>query len=372
MRKTLLLVIACCVPFLGRADDDNTCRTTYSAWGPCTSGNYQTRTVLSRVPANCGRPSLQHSCTYVPPPAAFNGSQAPFGSVIPPGFTLCFDPLAGKAQLKAPPAQVCSQCHNPRVPSPTSNIHTRHVLPPRSVDCFHCHAGGVADPNWKFPPVVPPDPNASPTCAWTFSSWGPCKNGVQERQVLTTSPVPCTGHAETKQYCGTTGFTPCPRPACTFTYGAWSNCTSGMQTRLVLSYAPVGCVGSATSSQTCTIVNPPPPPPPEPTTCAGWDVGVFGACVNATQVRTVTASPPGCTGIPVGAKPATSQACTSPPPPPLDGLALYNQHCAGCHGTSKQGAPAATIRSAINGGVSAMRSLSFLTDAQLAAIDAIK
>ena len=55
----------------------------------------------------------------------------------------------------------------------------------------------------------------------------------------------------------------------------------------------------------------------------------------------------------------------------IDGAALYTQYCASCHGSlansSKKGASASTIQSAING-VSAMKSLSFLTSAQVQAI----
>lgn len=55
----------------------------------------------------------------------------------------------------------------------------------------------------------------------------------------------------------------------------------------------------------------------------------------------------------------------------IDGAALYTQYCAGCHGSlansSKKGRTASQIQSAING-VSSMRSLSFLTSAQVQAI----
>ncbi len=48
---------------------------------------------------------------------------------------------------------------------------------------------------------------------------------------------------------------------------------------------------------------------------------------------------------------------------------LYNQYCAGCHGTSKEGVSASTIQNAIKT-VSAMNSLSFLTSAQISALAA--
>ncbi|MBL0278186.1 MAG: cytochrome c [Anaeromyxobacter sp.] len=64
------------------------------------------------------------------------------------------------------------------------------------------------------------------------------------------------------------------------------------------------------------------------------------------------------------------QACTYTPP--LDGTALYNQYCAGCHGNSKKGASASSTQSAINSNRGGMGSaaLRALTPAQLAAIAA--
>ncbi len=48
---------------------------------------------------------------------------------------------------------------------------------------------------------------------------------------------------------------------------------------------------------------------------------------------------------------------------------LYNQYCAGCHGTSKEGVSASTIENAI-ATVSAMSSLKSLTTAQITALAA--
>jgi len=70
----------------------------------------------------------------------------------------------------------------------------------------------------------------------------------------------------------------------------------------------------------------------------------------------------------------TATIGTSSEPPVLDGLALYNTNCAGCHGVApgdQAGASAADIRSAIDK-VTDMAGLSGLTDAELQAIaDAI-
>jgi mono/diheme cytochrome c family protein len=54
--------------------------------------------------------------------------------------------------------------------------------------------------------------------------------------------------------------------------------------------------------------------------------------------------------------------------PVLDGLALYNQYCASCHGTSKLGKTASATQGAINANIGGMGFLGTLTPAQVAAI----
>lgn len=54
--------------------------------------------------------------------------------------------------------------------------------------------------------------------------------------------------------------------------------------------------------------------------------------------------------------------------PVLDGLALYNANCVSCHGTSKLGKTAAATQGAINANTGGMGYLSTLTTAQVAAI----
>jgi hypothetical protein len=61
---------------------------------------------------------------------------------------------------------------------------------------------------------------------------------------------------------------------------------------------------------------------------------------------------------------------TEPAAPAIDGAALYNSLCAGCHSNSKRNRPVANIQSAINGNVGGMGSLGYLTPAQLQAISA--
>jgi len=59
----------------------------------------------------------------------------------------------------------------------------------------------------------------------------------------------------------------------------------------------------------------------------------------------------------------------APAPAPAKTWALYNQYCSGCHGSSKQGASASSIQSAINSNKGGMGSIK-LTAAQLSALAA--
>lgn len=70
-----------------------------------------------------------------------------------------------------------------------------------------------------------------------------------------------------------------------------------------------------------------------------------------------------------GAASAPASATTGAPAV-LDGLALYNQYCNGCHGTAKMGRTAAAIQGAITANIGAMGSLSSLSAAQISAIAA--
>ncbi|MBI5069248.1 MAG: cytochrome c [Deltaproteobacteria bacterium] len=80
----------------------------------------------------------------------------------------------------------------------------------------------------------------------------------------------------------------------------------------------------------------------------------------------LTATPAGCTG----GSPVLTQTCTYVPP--IDGAALYTQHCFGCHANGKKGSSASSIQTAITGNVGGMGSaaLRALTPAQIAAIAA--
>lgn len=70
--------------------------------------------------------------------------------------------------------------------------------------------------------------------------------------------------------------------------------------------------------------------------------------------------------------PAPTVAPTPTPAPALDGTALYNQYCSGCHGNSKKGSSASAIQNAINSNRGGMGSLKSLTPAQVQAISQAK
>lgn len=88
-----------------------------------------------------------------------------------------------------------------------------------------------------------------------------------------------------------------------------------------------------------------------------------GLAAGATYYYVVTAA----NSAGEGAASAQVSATTAAPVV-LDGQALYNQYCAGCHGTGKQGKTVAATQAAITGNVGGMGFLSTLSAAQLAAI----
>jgi hypothetical protein len=215
------------------------------------------------------------------------------------------------------------------------------------------------------PENMPAGPGTTPptsTCTYTYGAWGACQSSnSQTRTLASTTPAGCTGSPVLGQACN---YLP-PASACTsFTYSAYGTCqSSNTQTRTVLTSSPASCTGgSPITSQACTYV------PPAPATCTSFTYSAYGTCQSSnTQTRTVlTSSPASCTG----GSPITSQACTYTTP--IDGAALYTQYCSSCHGTSKKGASASSIQSAITSNLGGMGSTSLkaLTSAQIQAISA--
>ena len=134
---------------------------------------------------------------------------------------------------------------------------------------------------------------SSPTCSYTYSSWGECRSdGTRVRTVQSVMPDECSGEPEIEESCDYTA------PTCSYTYSSWGTClANGKQTRTVQSQSPTGCEGSPEIERSCTYTAP---------TCA-FTYSSWGACQsNGTMMRTVlTATPSGCTGTP-----QTSQTCT--------------------------------------------------------------
>jgi cytochrome c5 len=80
---------------------------------------------------------------------------------------------------------------------------------------------------------------------------------------------------------------------------------------------------------------------------------------------------------PLSTSPAVTPDITPPPPPTLDGAALYSLNCSTCHGplttSSKRGSSVTQVKNSIATPSTGMGSLNTLTDAQIQAIvDAIK
>jgi mono/diheme cytochrome c family protein len=93
------------------------------------------------------------------------------------------------------------------------------------------------------------------------------------------------------------------------------------------------------------------------------------AQITAIQTALATATPPPAPA-PV---PAPTPVPSPTPTPAIDGAALYGTSCAGCHGalaqSSKAGATATRIQTAINSNTGSMGSLASLTTAQVAALE---
>lgn len=96
-------------------------------------------------------------------------------------------------------------------------------------------------------------------------------------------------------------------------------------------------------------------------------LGSTMVAVPASSLSTMTPSALAPTSPPA---PVTVTQPASPPAPVIDGAALYNSLCSGCHGSGKRGRPAASTQAAISGNLGGMGSLSYLTPAQLQAIAA--
>ena len=405
------------------------CSYTLGAWSACQANGTQTRTVTS-FPAGCTgtTPASSQSCTYVPPPVtcssftytAFTPDVCPasgqqtrtVATSSPAGCTGGSPILTQTCTPPPPPPVTCSSftytAFTPAV-CPVSGQQTRTVATSSPAGC----TGGSPVLTQACTYVPPPT-----ACTYTTGAWGACQSNGTQTRTVSASPSGCTGTPPASSQSCT--YVPPVTTCSTFTYSAWGTCSaSGTQTRTVTSSAPAGCTGGApVLSQSCT---------PPPVTCSSFTYSAPSPAVcpsSGQQTRTVVSSAPaGCTGgtpvltvactyVPDGAAlyaakcaschgalasstkagrtaaqitaanmtqgltavevqaVAAALATVVPPPPVIDGAALYTQYCSGCHGSGKKGSSVSAIQNAISSNRGGMGSLSFLTTAQIQAISA--
>jgi hypothetical protein len=229
---------------------------TYSSWSSCQSDGTKTRTVLSSYPTGCtgGNPSLNESCTYVPPT-----------TTIPACTSFTYSDW--------------SDCK-------TDGTKTRTVLSSYPTGC----TGGTPSLNESCT-YVPPTTTIPACTSFTYSDWSDCKtDGTKTRTVLSSYPTGCTGGTfSLSESCSSTNI---PSVCTYFTYSSWSSCQSdGTKTRTVLSSYPTGCTGGNPSlNESCTYV---PPAIPE---CTSISYSDWSSCqADGTQTRTIKSSyPTGC------------------------------------------------------------------------------
>lgn len=99
-------------------------------------------------------------------------------------------------------------------------------------------------------------------------------------------------------------------------------------------------------------------------------LSAMGSTMVAVPASSLSTMTPSTLPSTTSSAPVTVTQPAPPPAPVIDGAALYNSLCAGCHGSGKRGRPVASTQAAISGNLGGMGSLSYLTPAQLQAIAA--
>jgi len=250
---------------------------TYSEWNACPANGQQTRSIVSSSPAGCigGTPSINQSCTYIPPCTASSWQCGDWNSCS----------VDGNQSRTCSKASACE--------------------------------GGVVSPSITQSCTYVP-----PTCtSWTYSDWSACGvDGKQIRSVLSSSPSNCTGgNPSVSQSCTYT-------PPCTedkWECVNWNQCSAdGKQSRSCT--RTFDCAAANTSSpsttQTCTPPqenknNTPTPQPTQPVqpqcTEDKWECGSWNACspmgIQSRSCKKTFDCPSVESEIP-----ATSQYCTAP------------------------------------------------------------
>ncbi len=194
----------------------------------------------------------------------------------------------------------------------------------RSLACLASTGSVVAS---SFCSAVTP-PATSQSCTppvtygWRTGDWSTCSAaGSQSRSVTC---VDSNGATVANSFCGSgqPATTQSCTPPVTYSWqiGSWSACSAaGTQTRTVTCLASTG---ATVANSSCGGVQPASTQSCTPPVTYSWQTGAWGTCSGTgTQTRTVTcvASTGGTvasTNCDAGAKPATSQTCSTPPPGP--------------------------------------------------------
>jgi mono/diheme cytochrome c family protein len=132
--------------------------------------------------------------------------------------------------------------------------------------------------------------------------------------------------------------------------GAGSSRTANRFTAARPTTTPVSNIGSAPASTLTPI-----------------PVSALGSTAVLVPTSTLSTFTPSTLSSTISPAPVTA---TQPAAPAIDGAALYNSLCAGCHANAKRNRPVVSTQAAISGNVGGMGSLSYLTPAQLQAISA--
>gem|GEM_PF-2256093 len=176
---------------------------TYSNWASCLNGN-QNRTVITALPNNCsgGNPIIIQSCTI---------------STVIPTTTVSVTPTNSGPPVVIIPTTITTTT----VPSTT--------------------------------PTIIPTATVSACLEYTYSEWNACKNGKQQRQLITASPLNCvqdTGSMVLEKSCSNNTL------YCTDIEYDWSPCENNTQQRIIKSKSPISCIANETAvSRSCNLQN---------------------------------------------------------------------------------------------------------------------
>lgn len=214
------------------AQNMTSCVYTYSEWSPCASSGAQTRTVISKSPADCYSyvaPILEQKCIYNEEMASFLASETSTESDSVAGTQI--EPIA--CVYAYSDWSVCIKGKQVRKITSTS-------------------PSGCSD---SIAPVVERTCLIKPlSCIYEYSQWSGCNySGVEERKLVSKTPEGCYqfNNPELERHCLYNPITTATSvnatsagadiTACVYNYSDWSHCIEGKQTRMVISKSPADC-----------------------------------------------------------------------------------------------------------------------------------